>query len=195
MQQLSQMSRSSINAMKLTNKKAFTLSETICVVVISLIILTAIMQVFVVINNDYGFSVSESHLQNCANNIMEKIVSYQDTPNGVGRLTEAVNFSIPNQNEIQFTDINGLERRFYTDSSNVYFGIDANPDPDSDSFVDQVIFTAPTNSTISLRFYEHTGAEYTTITLCIDAAVTKSLRGQALSGAVSTVLNIRNHRI
>lgn len=174
------------------NNRAFTLTEILVASLIALSLIGAVTSFYILSNRTYSVGVAKQWLQDSANIILTKIIDGKQEPGGVIRLCEAVSYNIVNISELHFTGIDGVERWFRLDNSStnlIYHH------PTASGTIDETIYSAPTGTTITLRFSTPLGAQYTGVVVGIDAALAKNVSGSAVSGSASTYVNIRNHSV
>ena len=176
----------------LINNKAFTLVEIMIVLLISVITIGTVLSFFYFSNKAYSMGVSRQQLQDDANVILTKIIEGKSEPAGVFRLSEAVSYNIVGISELHFVGTDSIERWFSLDNSSasiIYHH------PTAFGTTDEIIYSVSTGATITLRFSIPTGAQYSGVVIGIDAAITKNVSGNIISGSASTYVNIRNHSI
>ncbi len=176
------------------NNKAVTFSEILVVSLVAVCIVAAVTSFYSLTNRTSSIESSEQWLQQCANTILTKIVEGASEPGGVFRLSEATEYTVVSLSELRFKGTDGIDRtyRLNAGATSVIYHHPTSSFPAGE---DQIIFTAPSGTTITLRFYIPAGAQYTGVVVGIDAALTQNISGRAISGCVSTYVNIRNHSV
>ncbi len=171
-----------------------TMAELLVALSISVLLLGSVLGSFVSVKEFYTTNVVEQNLQRDANLIMEKIIQGKVEPGGTFRLPEAVSFSQSGVSNLSFVGLDGTTRRFslsYDGSSIVY------THPTASGYTDEVIYTAPAGTDLTVRFYVPSGYQYAGVNVAIDVGLSKFILdggwGRFLSGSASTMVNIRNH--
>ncbi len=174
------------------NNKAFTLVEVMLAAAIAVFMMGIVFSFYYLGNKTYSMGISRQQLQDDADVILAKIIKGKSEPGGVFRLSEAVSYNIVGISELHFVGADGIERWFSLNNSStsiIYHH------PTASGITNETIYTAPTGATITLRFSIPFGPQYTGVVIGIDAAVTKNVSGNAISGSASTYVNIRNHSV
>ena len=179
---------------RLINNRAFTLVEIMIAATIAVIVIGIVLGFYSFSNQAYSMGVSRQQLQDDANIILTKIIEGKSEPGGVFRLSEAVSYNIVGISELHFVGTDSIERWFSLDNSSTSI-IYHHPTISSPAGEDETICRVPTGSTITLRFSIPSGAQYTGVVIGIDAAETKNVSGNTISGSASTYVNIRNHSV
>ena len=177
---------------KRINNKAFTLAEIIIAASIAVFITGAVFSFDYLANHTITNGMSRQQFQNDANIVLTKIIGGKSEPGGVFRLSEAVSYNIASISELHFVGIDGIERWFSlnnTSTSIIYHH------PTASGTTDEIIYSAPTRATITLRFSIPSGPQYTGVVIGIDVAITKNVSSSVISGSASTYVNIRNHAL
>ena len=173
-----------------SDEKGFTLAELLVAVGMSAM-LTGLIFVALISSRQLCTSVTaDQDLQQTANVIMNKIIKGGSEPGGIFRLSEATSYTIASISELHFVGTDGIERRYFlnnTGTSLVY------RHPTAAGTQDEVLYTAPTRTTLTLRFWPLAGSTYTNITVGIDVGLAKTVNGRSVVGSVTTMINIRNH--
>jgi hypothetical protein len=165
------------------NRKAQTLSELLIASVITVIIVTSAMGIFVVSKTFYATSMAGQELQRDVNGIVERLgrgVAENWAKTG---LRSAVSFTIQSVSHVNFTGMDGNTREYYLSSGGIiYASPEQLPNP-------RTIYSAPANSTLTLRFWKPY-ADYETIGIYVSLA--KIVSGRTISGSLTTFVNIKN---
>jgi len=208
------------------DRHAFTLVEMVMAVAFSVLLLTAVYGFYNVSSQSFFSGVSGQTLQDGANIVLSKITEGETESGTVYRLSTGTSYMIPNgsSNELyscggspqaspcnannSFSEVyycqdnpcngaNDLTARWYylnSDGSSVIYH---HPAPGSGT-VDENIYTAPSGSTLTLRFSP--AAVSTPLNVIeIDVALITNLASNitnqrlATTGAASTFVLLRNH--
>lgn len=176
----------------LMNKKSFTLVEVVGTIVISTFLIAVVLNVFILSTQMYYIGICEQRLQYKVNALLNKIIEGKPEPGGVFRLSEAVSYNLVSIDELHFTGTDNIERWFRLDNNSksvIYHH------PTSSGGADEIIYTAPEGTTVTLRFSTPVGSEYMGVVLGVDVALTSNVSGRTISGSASTYVNIRNHAV
>ena len=133
---------------------------------------------------------ADQDLQQTANVIMNKIIKGGSEPGGIFRLSEATSYTITSISELRFVGTDGTERRYFLNNAGNQI---LYRHPTASGTQDQVMYTAPTGTTLTLRFWPLAGSTYANITIGIDVRLSRSVNGRTVTGSVTTLINIRNH--
>jgi len=196
------------------NNKAFTIVELMLAVGFSVLLLTGVYGFYTAASQVYSSGIAGQSLQDGANIILSKIIEGQSESGTVYRLSTSETYGIPNSNIIYFCQDNPLIPPCGTSDSTVrWYTLDPTSTslryyhPTSNPLGYDVIYTAPKNTTITLRFSPAQEPNPlpppTTITIPnvieIDVALTENLLPNvtnnrlAASGSASTFVLLRDH--
>ena len=198
------------------NKKAFTLLELMMAVAFSVLLLTGVFGFYNAANQLYSSGITAQNLQDGANIVLNKLIEGQAESNTVYRLETSASFYIPtgNSNTLYFCQYNPSNTPCSTSDPTVrWYTLDPTSTslryyhPTSNPLGYDVIYTAPKNTTITLRFSPAQEPNPlpppTTITIPnvieIDVALTENLLPNvtnnrlAASGSASTFVLLRDH--
>jgi len=184
--------------MRRANIKSYTLIEVLIATAITVILMVMVFGFFNLFKLVYSSGIAQQTLQDSTNIILGKIIEGKTEPGGVYRLTEGmcpngVCYNIANISELHYWGYpDGIERWYRLDGTSTQI-IYHHPITGSPLGADEVIYTAPTGSTIALRFSIPTVANYSAAVVQMDVALTQTIFGKKISGASTTVVNIRNH--
>lgn len=187
----------------LANQKAFTLVELMVSVVLAVVMAIAAYGAVVTAQRISEAGSAEQDLQLTANTIMNKIVKGNLEPSGFVRLSEAATYDTSNGiSDFRFTiGTDTTIRRYYlsADGRQILY----NHPSSTGAVQDEVIYTAPANTVITLRFYAPTpvvlpaqggpGDVYNGVVIAIDVGLSTNVRGRTINGSASTWVNLRNH--
>lgn len=175
---------------KLMNKKAFTLVETILATAFTVVLVTVVVNFYNTTRIVNSAGTSGQVLQDGSNLVLAKIIEGKTEPTGVFRLAEAVSYSIVSLSELHFLGTDGTQRWYKLNGTSTQL---LYHHPTSSGTIDEVIYTVPTNATLTLRFWIPSVANYAAAVIGIDAALTQTVLGRSISGSSSTIVNLRNH--
>jgi hypothetical protein len=185
------------------NNKAFNLVEMMIAVAFSVILLTGVYGFFNAASQTYTSGVSGQALENGANVILSKILegaTEGNSPGTVYRLSTAKSYYIPNLNTLYYCQdspcsaADATARHYTLDLTNtkiLYYHPTTNP------LGYDIIYQAPTGSTLILRFLPATA--HTSFAVEIDVALKENLAAiitnqrLAVSGTASTFVLLRDH--
>jgi prepilin-type N-terminal cleavage/methylation domain-containing protein len=170
------------------NKKGFTLVELLIATGLSAIFTALLLAALTTSRQFCDRITADQDLQQVANVIMNKIIKGANEPGGVYRLSEATSYTTPGISELRFTGTDGIERRYFITGSSLFYR-----HPTTAGTVDEVLYTAPAGTSLTLRFWTLSGSNYTNITVGIDVGLSKTINGKAVVGSATTMINIRNH--
>ncbi len=133
---------------------------------------------------------ADQDLQQTANVIMNKIIKGNSESGVIYRLSEAKSFTIVSISELRFVGTDSVERRYFLNNTGTELWY---THPGAGGTVSDLIYRAPTGTTLTLRFWQLAGSNYTNITVGIDVALSKTVNGRNVVGSATTMINIRNH--
>ena len=182
------------------NKQAHTITELLVVSFIIVILFASVLGAFVLTKSVYSDSIANYNLQRDVNGLLYKIIRGIKEPSGTFGLRSALPPSstsgfvllpaaLPANSEIDFfsTDGNITPRKYLLISSNntvVYESPTQSPRQ-------KIIYTAPANSTIILRFSIPLWAIDDQI-VTIYISVSQQIGNKTATGSVTTNVNLRN---
>ena len=166
-------------------RSGHTLTEALIVSVVAVILFTSALGVFVVTKTMYSSSIAAQDLQRDANRVLNRIVKGLEEGGVRYGLRSAVSYTIPLVTQIDFIGTDGNTRRYYLGSGGIVY-----ESPTQSPSV-QTIYTVPTGSTFTLRFWEPAGyLDHETVGVYI--SITKQASNRIVSGSLSTYVNVRN---
>lgn len=174
----------------LTNKRAFTLAETVVAIAFTVVLMTIIGSFYNTTRGVNSAGTAGQMLQDGSNLVLSKIIEGKTEPTGVYRLAEATNYSIASLSELHFWGTDGIERWFKLNGTSTQL---LYHHPTSSGTIDEVIYTVPANATLTLRFWVPAVANYSAAVVGIDAALTQTVLKRSISGSSTTIVNLRNH--
>ena len=175
---------------RLWDKKGFTFLELVIAVSLS-VMLTGVTLAALTSSRQICTTVSaDQDLQQTANVIMNKIIKGSSESGVTYRLSEAKSYTIVTISELRFTGIDSVERRYFLSNAGTELRY---RHPMVGITTDELIYRAPTGTTLTLRFWPLAGSNYTNITVGIDVGLSKTVNGRNVVGSATTMINIRNH--
>ncbi len=189
----------------LTNNKGFNLLEMIMALAFTLILMSGVYGFYTISGKVYSSGVAGQNMQDAANLALSKIIDGQVESGVVYRLVTSQTFGVPvgNSGLLYFCQDNPATCN-NTDASARWYYLDATfskllyHHPTSNPLGYDVIYTAPTGSTMTLRFSPAmvgSPAAASTKVVEIDVALTQKASSQLFnnSGTASTFVLLRNH--
>ena len=198
----------------LVNKKAFTLIETVIAVTFTVILMTVIGSFYNTTRVVNASGTAGQMLQDGSNLILSKIIEGKtesivinnNVVPTIYRLSEAVQYCIgtgawpcagsASIAELHFKGTDGVECWYKLNSTStqlIYCYPTSITNGVATSYTNEVIYTAPINATLTLRFWIPTVANYPASVVGVDAALTQNVLGRAVAGSSSTIVHLRNH--
>ena len=171
----------------LLNKRAHTITELFVASVVIIFLFTATFGAFVFTKNSYSNHISRYDLQRNVNIVMNRMIRGTKQSNGTFGLRSAVSFTlpvaIPALSKIDFVDSDGTHRMYYLNNNTIVY-YDPTQVPSQ-----KVVYTAPANSTITLRFSPvHVDMEVVRVYL----SVSKVVNNKTIAGSITTDVTLRN---
>ena len=173
-----------------SDKRGFTLMELLVAVGLSAMFTGLVLAALVSARQICTSITADQDLQQTANVVMNKIIKGGSEPGGTFRLSEATSYTIANISELHFVGTDGIERRYFLDNTGKELWY---RHPGTGGTSDELIYKAPTGTTLTLRFWTLAGSTYTNITIGIDFGLSKIVNGRNVVGSATTMINIRNH--
>ena len=177
----------------MTAKKGFTLSEVLVVCVLTVVVFTSVLGVFVMGKSLYVSSMAGQEAQRDAGLIMSKIIKGPEGGATRYGLRSAAGFTPPTSiNSIAYTGADGNARSFYLSSGSIFY------QSPTESPTTQTLYSPPANTAVTLWFWEPVTSGGSPVyadheMLSVYVAVTKTLSaGKTVSGSISTSVNVRN---
>ena len=175
---------------KSSDEKGFTLVELLVAISLSALFTGFLFAALISSRQICISSTANQELQQNANVIMNKIIKGGSEPGGIFRLSEAISYTIANISELHFIGIDGIERRYFLNNAGKSLMY---RHPTAAGTQDEVLYVAPTGTTLTLRFWTLAGSAYTNITVGIDVGLARVVNGRNVTGSATTMINIRNH--
>ena len=172
------------------DKKGFTLAELLVAIGLSAMFTGLILAALMSSRQICTSLTADQDLQQTANVIMNKIIKGGSEPSGIFRLSEATSYTIASISELHFVGTDGIERRYFLDNTGRELWY---RHPGVGGTSDELIYRAPTGTTLTLRFWALAGSTYANITVGIDVGLSKVVNGRNVVGSATTMINIRNH--
>jgi len=138
----------------------------------------------------YATGVAGQVLQDGVNTALSQMIQGKTEPTGVYRLSEAVSYTITSLSEMHFVGTDGIERWYKLNAGATQL---IYHHPTTNGTVDEVIYQAPATAIMTLRFSIPTVANYSAAVVGIDLSIAQTVSGRAVSGAASTIVQLRNH--
>ena len=177
--------------------KGYTYPELLVAAGISILLFMAVLGLFVTVKQYYTLNVVEERLQRDADQVIAKVIKGKDEAGSVFRLSDAQSYTLVGINRLDFTGTDGVIRwvTISADGRSVIYH-----HPVAGAAADEVIYTAPDDVALTLRFWPVLNAVtgladplYTNKAIGLDVGLTQTLRGRTFSGSATTLVNIRNH--
>ncbi len=174
----------------LMNKRAFTLVEILIAMALGIVLIGAVFNAYNLVRPIYTVGLARQGLQDGANTVINKILTGKTEVGGIYRLPEAVSFVIVAIDNLSFVGQDGSTRSYRLNgaATQVIYN-----HPSGAGAVDEVVYTAPTGSVITLRFSNPGCVNCAAVAVQIDVSLTQTVSGRAVSGSASTIVNVRNH--
>ncbi len=175
--------------------------ELLIVVAITLILMIVVFNFYNLSKLVYSSGLAQQSLQDGVNIVLSKIIEGKTEPSGVYRLAEGTSYCIgtgvacsgPSSiAELHFWGIDGTERWYKLDNTSTEL-IYHHPTVAYPSGSDDVIYTTPKGSILTLRFWVPNVANYPAAVVGMDVALTQSVFGRTVTGDSTTIVNLRNH--
>jgi hypothetical protein len=165
------------------SKRAQTLVEMLIASVISVILFTSGLGVFVVARTFYLSSMAGQELQRDVNSIADRMVKGVVENNVRIGLRSAASISSLTIGSIDFRGPDGTLRKYYLGTGGIYYDSPMqSPNP-------QIIYNNPSNTTLTLWFW-YPYADQDVVGIYI--ALARTVSGRTISGSVATFVNLRN---
>ncbi|MBF0490682.1 MAG: hypothetical protein HQL15_08750 [Candidatus Omnitrophica bacterium] len=175
---------------RIIHNKAFTLVETMVAVAFTLVLVTVVVNFYNTTRRVYSSGISAQMLQDGCHLVLSKLIEGTKEPTGIYRLSEGVSYNIAIMAELHYWGLDNIERWYQLDNTSTQL---IYHHPTALGTMDEVIYTAPTGSTLTLRFWIPSVANYSSAVIGVDVALTQTVLGRAVSGAATTLINLRNH--
>lgn len=171
-------------------KRGFTLVELLFATALSAVLTGLLIAAFMSSSQVCTTVTKDQDLQQTANVIMNKIIKGASESGVIYRLSEAKSYTIASISDLHFVGIDGVDRRYFLSNAGNELWY---THPGGGVAGSDLIYRAPTGTTLTLRFWPLAGAAYTNITVGIDVGLAKAVNGRNVVGSVTTMINIRNH--
>ena len=175
------------NAMN--SKRAFTTTEILISTFILIMIFACTFGAFTLVKAVSQYKSAEIALQQNANVIVSKIIrGYTEGGNIVG-LRSAASFTIPAAtpagSKIEYVGKDGNTRSYFLSGNTIQY-VSPAQSPNQ-----QVVYTAMSAQSVTLRFWETAGSiDHETVGIYL--SISQALGNRTASGSVSTYVNLRN---
>jgi len=167
------------------SRKGFSITELEIASVIAILIFAAAIGAFLLVKNIQNYSGAELALERDVGTVMARLIRNIGEAADSRGLRSGRSFIIPSAGELAYTDVDGNTRRYYLSGSSIFY---ASP---LQSPQTGTIFTAPSGTSVILRFWKPSGySDNETVGIYI--GLVKNIGGRAVSGSVSTYVNLRN---
>ncbi len=182
-------------------QRGFTLVELLVGLLLVVLLVSVASTFYNLIKGNNVYGLSGQVLQDGANIVLSKIIQGGTEATGVERLTQSVAYcigsgspvcSIVNPSEIHYWDMNGVERSYRLNNSLNQL-IYHHPTTLVPAGTDEVIYTAPDQSIITLTFWVPTSGNYTAADVNFSVSLSKNIFGKTVTGSATTQVNLRNH--
>jgi prepilin-type N-terminal cleavage/methylation domain-containing protein len=171
-----------------SNEKGFTLAELLVAIGLSALFTGFVFAALISSRQICTSNTANQELQQTTNVVMNKIIKGGLEPGGIFRLSEATSYTIASINDLHFFGTDGNERRYFQTGASLMYR-----HPTANGTQDETLYTAPTGTTLTLRFWTLAGSSYTNIAVGIDVGLARVVNGRNASGSATTMINIRNH--
>lgn len=175
---------------RIMNKDAHTLTELLVASVIVVLIFASVLGAFLLSKGVYRDSIEGCNLQRDVNNLLATMTrGIKEQGGGTFGLRSAASipspglFPSPGQNTISFAGTDTNTRMFFVKNNTVVY------DSPTQNPREYVIYTAPANSSITLRFMPGS-ADQQLVYLYL--SVTQQIGNRTASGSAETYINLRN---
>jgi hypothetical protein len=167
-------------------RRAQTLPEMLIASAIAVVFFTSAMGIFVIGKVMYESSMAAQELQRGVDGVVATMIRGIAENGTKAGIRSAKTVTIPSISEADFVGTDGTTRKFYLGSGGiVYDSPQQSPNP-------QTIYTTPSNSTITLRFWKLSATNNETVGIYL--AVSRVVSGKTVSGSLQTYVNIKNMR-
>jgi hypothetical protein len=176
----------------MTDRKGFTLAEVLVVSILTVLIFTSALGVFVMARNLYVSSMAGQELQRDAELLVTKIIKGLEGGSTRYGLRAASGFTPPASiNRLDYTGTDGNTRSFYLSGQSIIY------ESPTESPGTQTIYTAPVNATLVLWFWEPVNGSGVLLypdheIMSIYVGIAKTISGKVVSGSIATSVNVRN---
>jgi hypothetical protein len=171
------------------NKRAHTLTELLIAGSIAILLVASVLGAFMLIKSIYTHGMANYFLQRDVDTLMAKIVRGSKESTGTYGLRSAVSFTIPSAtpagSRIDFVGTDADTRTYFLNNNTIIYNSPTQA-PNQ-----QVIYTPPSNSTVTLLFWEPGGyIDHELVGIYL--AVSQQVGGRNASGSITTYVNLRN---
>lgn len=166
-----------------SGQRGQTLPEVLVASVIMTLLFASAIGAFMLTKNIQRYSIEEYNLQRDVNKVLARIVRNikEDTENH--GLRSGRSFTIPSVSRLNYAGDDGIARSYYLSSGSILYL--------KSNLLPSTIYTPPTGSTLTLRFWEPTGySDHVTVGIYI--GITRVVGGKTISGSATTYVIIRN---
>ncbi|MDD5136015.1 MAG: hypothetical protein PHX20_00680 [Candidatus Omnitrophica bacterium] len=171
----------------MSNRRAHTIAEVLVAAVIAVIFFTSAMGVFVMAKRFYASGMSGQELQRDVDRILNRIIRGLEEGGTRYGTRSGASFTSPiaDITRLDFVGTDGNTRSIYLTAGGIVY------ESPTQAPNQQVIYTPPANSVLTLRFWEPAGyADHETVAIYI--GLSKQVSGKVTSGSLTTYVNLRN---
>jgi hypothetical protein len=163
------------------------MAELLVASVLIVILFTATLGAFVLAKNIYSDSIATSHLQRDVDGLLARITRGMQETGGSYGLRSGVSYTLPAVSpagsRIDFIGVDDITRSYFLNNNTiVYSSLTQSP-------VQQVIYTPPPNSNITLGF-ANVSMDQQVVYIYI--AVSRQIGNRTVVGSIATNVNLRN---
>lgn len=166
------------------------MTELLVASVIIVMLMASVFGAFLLIKEVYRDSIASSNLQRGVDTLLATMIrGTKEQGGGTFGLRSAVSipspglFPSPGQNTISFVGTDTNTRRFFLSNNTVVY------DSPTQNPNQRIIYTAPANSNITLRFIS---ASIDQQIVYVYISVTQQIGGKTVTGSAETNVNLRN---
>jgi len=177
----------------MADKKGFTLTEVMIVSILTVVIFTSALGVFVMARNLYVSSLASQELQRDASLIMTQILKGSEGGTTRYGVRAASGFTPPTSSldRLDYTGTDGNTRSLYLSSGTIVY------ESPTESPTTHTLYAAPAGTVLTLWFWEPVNSSGTLLypdheIISIYVGITKTVSGRTMSGSLATSVNIRN---
>ena len=178
------------NMEELTNKRSFTLLELLVVSAIASLLMSSTISAFIVARQLYSPGITEQNLHQAVTIIINEVIKGKPEPGGNFRLSEAVSYHLSSMSELHFVGIDGEERWYFLNAAQTSI---LYHHPTATGIQDEVIYTAPSATVLTLRFWIPSGTIFSNTNVGMDVGLSQRIFNRNTTASVTTMVNIRNH--
>ena len=171
------------------NKQAHTMTELLIASAIIVFLFASVLGAFILTKSVYYDSMANYNLQRDVDTVLATIIRGTNEQTGRFGLRSAVSIPapglppIPGQNNISFVGTDNNTRRYFLNNNTIVYN---SPTQTPNQ---RVIYTAPPNSNITLRFASASADQQV---VYIYIAVSQAIGNKTATGSIATNVNLRN---